>query len=72
MAIACLRLVTFLPLRPLFSVPRFFLCIALFTSLEADAEYLRAMVFSYCGGRQNVSRQQEFLNLRQGEAKLPA
>src|SRR4029078_4683080 len=43
MAIACLRLVTFLPLRPLLSVPRFFLCIALFTSFEADFEYLRAM-----------------------------
>ena len=30
-AIACLRLVTFLPLRPLFSLPLFFSCIARFT-----------------------------------------
>src|ERR1043165_8248321 len=33
-AIACLRLLTFLPL-PLFKVPRFFLCMAPSTSLEA-------------------------------------
>lgn len=30
-AIACLRLVTFLPLRPLFSLPRFISCISSFT-----------------------------------------
>jgi hypothetical protein len=43
MAMACLRLVTFLPLRPLLSVPflRFF--IARSTSLEAPLEYLRAI-----------------------------
>jgi hypothetical protein len=34
-AIACLRLFTFLPLRPLRSVPRFLSCIARFTSAEA-------------------------------------
>jgi hypothetical protein len=42
-AIACLRLVTFLPLRPLLSVPRLRLCIAPSTSLEALGEYFRAM-----------------------------
>jgi hypothetical protein len=43
MAIACLRLVTFLPLRPLLSEPflRFF--IARSTSREAPREYLRAI-----------------------------
>jgi len=44
MAIACLRLVTFLPLPPLLSVPRFRLCIAPSTSFEALAEYFRAIV----------------------------
>jgi hypothetical protein len=44
-AIACLRLLTFLPERPLFSVPvlRFF--IARLTSLEVFFEYLRAIDF---------------------------
>ena len=44
-AIACFRLVTFLPLRPLLSVPflRFF--IARSTSFEALLEYLRAILF---------------------------
>jgi hypothetical protein len=43
MAIACLRLVTFRPPRPLLRVPflRFF--IARSTSREAPREYLRAM-----------------------------
>src|SRR5262245_52536235 len=43
-AIACFRLLTFLPLRPLLSVPflRFF--IARLTSLEALLEYLRAIL----------------------------
>jgi len=43
MAIACLRLVTFLPLRPLLSEPflRFF--IARSTYREAPREYLRAI-----------------------------
>jgi hypothetical protein len=46
-AIACLRLFT-LPPRPplpLLSVPRLRRCIALFTSLEAEREYLRAMSY---------------------------
>jgi len=43
MAIACLRLVTFFPLRPLLSLPEFRLCIARFTSLEALREYLLAI-----------------------------
>jgi len=41
MAMACLRLVTFLPLRPLLSVPFFFSCIARFTLLLAFAPYFR-------------------------------
>ncbi len=39
MAMACLRLVTFLPLRPLFNVPCFLSCIARFTLLCAFAPY---------------------------------
>jgi hypothetical protein len=45
MAMACLRLVTVLPLRPLFSVPFFFLCIARFTEALAFLPYL-AMIAS--------------------------
>jgi hypothetical protein len=40
-AIACLRLVTFRPLRPLFSVPDFRLCIARLTLFPAALPYLR-------------------------------
>ncbi len=36
---ACLRLVTFFPLRPLFSFPRFFSCISRFTCLPAAGLY---------------------------------
>ncbi len=39
MATACLRLVTFLPLRPLFNVPCFFSCIARATFLPAFGLY---------------------------------
>jgi hypothetical protein len=39
MAIACLRLLTFLPLLPLFNVPRLRLRIARSTSFEAEREY---------------------------------
>jgi hypothetical protein len=39
MAIACLRLLTFLPERPLLSVPRFLSCMAFSTFLEAFLEY---------------------------------
>jgi hypothetical protein len=44
MAMACLRLLTFLPLRPLLRLPflRFF--IARSTYLEAPLEYLRAIL----------------------------
>ena len=41
MAMACFGLVTFLPLRPDFSLPRFISCISLSTFLPADGEYLR-------------------------------
>jgi hypothetical protein len=40
-AIACLRLVTFLPLRPLFSLPCFIAFISRSTSLPADGLYFR-------------------------------
>jgi hypothetical protein len=43
-AIACLRLVTFFPLRPLRSVPRLRFRIARSTSLDAPREYRRTMV----------------------------
>ena len=42
---ACLRLLTFLPLRPLLSVPFFRFFIARSISLEAPFEYLRAILF---------------------------
>jgi hypothetical protein len=41
MAIACLRLVTFFPLRPRFSLPRFIWCISVSTCLLAAEPYLR-------------------------------
>jgi hypothetical protein len=44
MAMACLRLFTFLPLLPLLRVPRLRLRIARSTSFEALREYRRAMV----------------------------
>jgi hypothetical protein len=44
-AIACLRLVTFLPERPLFRVPAFRFFITRSTSREAFLEYLRAIAF---------------------------
>ena len=40
---ACLRLLTFLSLRPLLSVPSLRFFIARSTSLEAPLEYLRAI-----------------------------
>ena len=44
-AIACLRLLTFLPERPLFSVPALRFFNARSTSADAFFEYLRAMAF---------------------------
>src|SRR5471030_2176635 len=44
-AIACLRLVTFLPERPLFNVPALRFFIARSTSADAPLEYFRAMRF---------------------------
>ena len=41
MAMACFLLVTFLPLRPLLSLPRFMACISVSTFFPADGEYLR-------------------------------
>ena len=43
-AIACLRLLTFLPERPLFNVPALRFFIARSTSADAFFEYLRAIV----------------------------
>src|SRR5436190_7638746 len=43
MAIACLRLFTFLPLRPLLRVPRLRRLMALLTVFEAPLEYFRAI-----------------------------
>jgi predicted outer membrane protein len=57
---ACLRLFTVLPLRPLFSVPRFFLCIARSTSLEADFEYFRAMPRTPILSSKNANHEEEF------------
>jgi hypothetical protein len=45
-AMACLRLVTFLPDRPLLKVPALRFFITRSTSADAFWEYLRAMVFS--------------------------
>ena len=45
MAMACLRLVTFLPLRPLFSLPSCISCISRFTCLPAPLLYLRPELF---------------------------
>ena len=44
MAIACFLLVTFLPLRPLRSVPAFRLCIADLTSFDALLEVFRVAI----------------------------
>jgi hypothetical protein len=46
MAMACLRLVTFLPDLPLFRVPLFFLCIVFSTLLDAPLPYF-AMLISF-------------------------
>jgi hypothetical protein len=43
-AIACLRLVTFLPARPLFNVPALRFFIARSTFADAFFEYFRAMI----------------------------
>ncbi|HUB18655.1 MAG TPA: hypothetical protein VL990_08470 [Acidobacteriaceae bacterium] len=50
-AIACLRLVTFLPLRPLFNVPIFFSRIARATFFAAPAPYLLVDGFLFVGIR---------------------
>jgi hypothetical protein len=46
MAIACLRLVTFVPERPLRSVPCFISCITRSTLRSLDLLYVRAMTYS--------------------------
>ena len=47
-AIACFREVTFLPLRPLFSFPRFSSCNALLTFLPAPFEYFAILLVFGC------------------------
>ena len=49
MAIACLRLVTFFPLRPLLSVPRFSSCMARSTFLPAAELYFLPDDFFFVG-----------------------
>jgi hypothetical protein len=53
-AIACLRLVTFLPLPPLRSVPRFFSRITFAIFLFAPFEYFAIMNVFSCGSEINV------------------
>jgi hypothetical protein len=48
-AIACLRLVTFLPERPLFNVPCLRSCIAFSTLFCAPLEYLRGIIVKFNG-----------------------
>jgi hypothetical protein len=64
-AMACLRLLTFRPDRPLFNVPvlRFF--IARPTLADAFLEYFRAMIFSPSGGKVIIvtSKSSEFATL---------
>src|SRR5579885_1854352 len=47
MAMACLRLVTFLPLRPLFSLPFFIARISRSTDFDAALLYLRPLDFFF-------------------------
>ncbi|MBR2117552.1 MAG: hypothetical protein IJ935_02565 [Afipia sp.] len=54
-AIACFRLVTFLPNPPLFNVPFFRLCIARATFFAAPFEYFRAIVVSAMDCRIRIS-----------------
>ncbi len=46
MAMACFGLVTFFPLRPLRSLPRFISCISVFTCCPAFGPYLRLPDFA--------------------------
>jgi hypothetical protein len=52
-AIACLRLFTFRPERPLFNVPALRFFIVRLTSLDAFLEYFRAMIIPP-GGRELI------------------
>src|SRR5450756_1781588 len=52
-AIACLRLLTFLPERPLFKVPALRFFIARPTLADAFFEYFRAMTFLPVAGKQS-------------------
>jgi hypothetical protein len=66
MAMACLRLVTFLPLRPDFSLPRFMARTSRFTSLPDEGAYLRRDDFFDADflGEPALLRELEFFALR--------
>ena len=59
-AIACLRLFTFLPDRPLLSFPFFRSCIALLTFLDAALPYLAIAVPSPSGSREELPTLRRF------------
>lgn len=59
---ACLRLVTFLPLRPLFSLPSCISCISRFTCLPAPLLYFRPPLFF-----EELFFDEDFLELRLAE-----
>jgi hypothetical protein len=76
MAMACLRLVTFVPDRPLLSVPLLRRCMADLTSFFAREPYLLAMMLSpgSCDIAQLASRQtfeQIAYHLPRSEARSP-
>ena len=62
-AIACLRLLTVRPERPLFNVPALRFFIARSTLLEAFLEYLRAMIF--------LLTRAELIGMEEDSSRLP-
>jgi hypothetical protein len=54
-AMACFRLLTVLPDRPLFSVPFLRLCMARLTFFAAPLEYFRTMILSAVHDRTRIS-----------------
>lgn len=58
---ACFRLVTLLPDRPLFNVPSFRLCIARATFLAAPLEYFRAIIVSAMDCRIRISAEDDVM-----------
>lgn len=64
MAMACLRLVTFFLLRPLFSFPFFIACISRSTDFDAAFPYLRELDFFFVG-MAHTSRKWEAIKVMQ-------